>query len=68
MNAQTLCEKLMYNVNRAANEGVSTLEIIGVLDCIKLGLAQTVVKPGEQQHVVPVKVLHDGFGRGEGPR
>jgi len=68
MTTQQLFEKLMYNVNRATNEGASIPEVIGILECIKHGLANTVVKTGEQPQVVPVKVLHDGFGRGEGPR
>lgn len=69
MTTNEIFEKLMYTLNRAVQSGTSVAELIGILECVKHGLAASVVQSSESQStIVPVTVLHDGFGKGEGPR
>ncbi len=54
MTTTELSEKLMFNVNRALSSGTPTTEVIAVLECIKIALAQTVIKTNRQSAIAPV--------------
>jgi hypothetical protein len=55
MNANDLSEKIMYNVNRALATGVSQAEVITILECIKIAMAQTIIRTNDRP-IVPVTV------------
>lgn len=58
MTAQELLEKFQWNINRALENGLQPIAIIGILETLKFAIAQKVVtnKP-EQPAIVPANSI-----------